>query len=107
MSPWKQASEAVIREVSERMRAELITDPKAILLEIDAAYPFGQRAHFPYKMWCKCRREWMVKHGLPVKVSPLKKLHRANESFVCDVHRIICKGVCLLCRPDPTGNGGY
>ena len=31
---------------------------------IDAAYPFGERAYWPYKAWCKARRAYLERHGL-------------------------------------------
>ena len=32
---------------------------------IDAAYPFGERAHWPYKAWLNERRKFFAAHGLP------------------------------------------
>lgn len=32
---------------------------------IDAAYPFGPRAHWPYKAWLAERRVFFAAHGLP------------------------------------------
>lgn len=48
---------------------------------IDAAYPFGQRAHFPYKTWLRARREYLCRHGYqpkgkPLVESPLERLMR-------------------------------
>lgn len=41
----------------------LETNPTPTLEErlaaIDAAYPFGERAHYPYKMWLLERRAWI------------------------------------------------
>lgn len=30
---------------------------------IDAAYPFGVRAHYPYKIWCRERRSYLIPYG--------------------------------------------
>jgi hypothetical protein len=30
---------------------------------IDAAYPFGERAHHPYKMWLRARKQYEIRHG--------------------------------------------
>jgi hypothetical protein len=30
---------------------------------IDAAYPFGQRAFHPYKIWLEERRAYLLRHG--------------------------------------------
>ena len=32
---------------------------------IDDAYPFGDRAHHPYKVWLRERRLFFAQHGLP------------------------------------------
>lgn len=40
-------------------------NPAEIAKEIDAAYPFGERAHYPYKAWLSARKEFFAKHGLP------------------------------------------
>ena len=31
------------------------------LVAIDAAYPFGERKYWPYKMWLKARREYIAR----------------------------------------------
>jgi hypothetical protein len=36
-----------------------------IALDIDAAYPFGERKHWPYKAWLSVRREFFACHYLP------------------------------------------
>jgi hypothetical protein len=44
---------------------------------VDAAYPFGERAHYPYKVWCKVRRNYLMRYGyVPqnAKPGPLLKL---------------------------------
>jgi len=46
-----------------------VTDKAAIAKAIDAAYPFGERANWPYKAWLKCRREFFAAHGLPMRTS--------------------------------------
>lgn len=32
---------------------------------IDAAYPFGEREHHPYKVWLRERKLFFAQHGLP------------------------------------------
>lgn len=29
------------------------------------AYPFGERKYFPYKAWCKARRQYLAKYEAP------------------------------------------
>lgn len=31
---------------------------------VDAAYPFGERAHHPYKQWLQVRRQILFQNGL-------------------------------------------
>lgn len=37
---------------------------------IDAAYPFGERAHHPYKVWLKERRAYLTRHGFTPRNAP-------------------------------------
>lgn len=41
---------------------------KAIARRIDRSYPWGPRAHWPYKAWLAARREFFEAHGLPLRV---------------------------------------
>ncbi len=34
------------------------------------AYPFGLRAHWPYKAWCKAQRAYLARHD-PKNTGPL------------------------------------
>lgn len=36
----------------------------------DAAYPFLRHAHFPYKVWCRIRREYLVPYGYVPQNAP-------------------------------------
>ena len=47
-SRWRIASREVIQEV---IAANPNADEKALKKAISAAYPFGERAMLPYKMW--------------------------------------------------------
>lgn len=61
-SRWGAAAEAVIRQVLAECRA-LDLDAAATLKRVDAAYPFGERAHWPYKAWLRARRELLELPG--------------------------------------------
>jgi hypothetical protein len=53
----------VARETIERVAATIPDETclKARKAIIDAAYPFGPRSHWPYKAWCKARREYLAR----------------------------------------------
>jgi hypothetical protein len=67
MSEWEQSAQMAIREA---LRGVDRSDLKAVQRAIDDAYPFGARAHWPYKVWLKVRREFLAEHQPPV-VEPL------------------------------------
>lgn len=51
---------------------------------IDAAYPFGIRQHFPYKVWLRERAAYLKRYGYKRKIasveSPLEReIRRSNE----------------------------
>lgn len=60
---WADAARAVIA----RIEAEL--PPGASLTEraraIDAAYPFGRRCHYPYRVWCRVRQAHLAAIAAP------------------------------------------
>ncbi len=60
-SSWHVTAEATIAAVHDSLPADasLAERTKAV----DAAYPFGERAHFPYKEWLAARRRYLVKFG--------------------------------------------
>ncbi len=73
-SDWRAYSKKVIAEVTSEIG---ISDPDALEKAIRAAYPFGERAHWPYKVWLKeVRRHMAVVRdlkgvGLPREIGPL------------------------------------
>ena len=57
MTAWSDTARRVIAEVHAAMPADVsFADRKAA---IDAAYPFGERAHWPYKVWLRERRAYL------------------------------------------------
>ena len=38
--------------------------PAQIIAEVDAAYPFGERKHAPYRTWLAVRNEMLTARGL-------------------------------------------
>lgn len=60
---WADTARAVIARVD----ADL---PPGASLEarrqaIDAAYPFGRRCHYPYRVWCRVRRAHLAAIAAP------------------------------------------
>lgn len=56
VSRWRLESIAAIGRVLNSASPELLADDTALLKAVDAAYPFGSREMFPYKMWLVERR---------------------------------------------------
>jgi hypothetical protein len=64
MSTWSESAHAVmLTTLIECDRAGMSKAETA--KAIDAAYPFGVRAHYPYKAWLKVRKSFFAQHGLP------------------------------------------
>ena len=62
VSAYRALNDAYMGQISAG-----ITDKKAILDALDAAYPFGERKYFPYKVWLRERRSFAIAKGLPIK----------------------------------------
>jgi hypothetical protein len=58
---WTETS----RQMIARVHAQLSDDAtlKERIKAVDAAYPFGERAYWPYKGWLKARREYLRRFG--------------------------------------------
>lgn len=56
---WYDRSRAVIGRVHETIPANATLAERRKALR--NAYPFGQRAYFPYKAWCRAQREYLAK----------------------------------------------
>jgi len=73
-SNWRDHSREVIAVVTKEQGIE---NPDALEKAIRAAYPFGERAHWPYKIWLSEVRTHMTivrdlkGHGLPKETGPL------------------------------------
>lgn len=79
-SRWRQEARAVmIRVVREQRDAGLLNDDVALLRAVDAAYPFGEREHLPYKMWLLERKLFRDACTVPAATPT------ADEVGVCEV----------------------
>lgn len=57
MPTWGDISRQTIERVATTIPdTATLKERKAA---IDAAYPFGPRAHWPYRAWCKARRAYL------------------------------------------------
>ena len=65
---WREQAERVVAPITARWRKGEIEATEALKL-IDAAYPFGERAMHPYKVWLAVRRSAKQTMGLAVKAS--------------------------------------
>lgn len=63
-SHWRERSKAVIAEVLQQQQGKTDKEIRAALRD---AYPFGQRAMHPYKIWCD---EVKVQLGLKKRKVP-------------------------------------
>lgn len=69
MTSWSDIARATIERVATTIPdATPLKERKAI---ISAAYPFGERAYWPYKAWCKARRTYMARFEKPKPAGPL------------------------------------
>lgn len=78
---WGQRADEVIYLVHRSLpeEATLAQRKKAI----DEAYPFGERRFFPYKVWLKKRRAYLVRFGYRPRTKasaegPLEQLMRGE-----------------------------
>ncbi len=55
MSPYRLKAQQVIADV---VAANPGADNKTLRKRMSKAYPFGERAHWPYVVWCNCVREY-------------------------------------------------
>lgn len=53
-SPWREIAEPIVREIVEKYPEDCPERRNAL----KEAYPFGERAHWPYTMWLKVVREY-------------------------------------------------
>lgn len=54
-SPWRQQAAAVVAATLKALPKD--ADEKAKRKALRAAYPFGERARWPYKVWCNVVRQ--------------------------------------------------
>lgn len=83
-SRWRRDARRTIIEVVEVLELAaptVLADPKELLARVDAAYPFGQRKHEPYKCWLTERRLFIE------AIRDKTTLPTEDEIGVCEVAR--------------------
>ncbi len=58
---WTAAAREVIACVHQKLPEDATLADR--IAAVDAAYPFGDRDHWPYKGWLKARREYLCRFG--------------------------------------------
>lgn len=91
MSYWGEHARAVIAEAVAR-GLEVGEGLPAITARIDAAYPFGPREHWPYKVWLRERRR------------VIGELARANPTPANRACAACGRGPAQPCRDIATGH---
>lgn len=83
-SKYRHRTRVIILEVLdvlEGVASPVMDDNKALLARVDAAYCFGPRKYFPYKMWLEERR--LFREALAGE----RALPSRDEATVCEVAR--------------------
>jgi hypothetical protein len=74
-SNWRLAARRAIQQTIASFPPDC--DRAELKKAIDAAYPFGERAYHPYKIWLSERREIFIELGIiskpPAKIPKSKK----------------------------------
>ena len=59
---WRTASQRTIARVESECAGKTLAEFRKALKD---AYPFGERAHFPYKVWCDEQKLALARFGKP------------------------------------------
>lgn len=76
---WLDSAQRTIDEVHASLPADATLEERIKALK--DAYPFGERAHHPYKMWLKAQRQYLCRYEPKTEtkrfpLSPLERLMR-------------------------------
>lgn len=74
---WAERTRATINAVDQSLPADATRDQR--IAAVDAAYPFLRRAHYPYQVWCRVRRNYLSKFGFAPGNAPTGPLLRTME----------------------------
>lgn len=65
---WFMSARRTIESVHAGIPSDATLEERTKL--IDDAYPFGERANFPYKAWLRARRGYLVRYGYVPRNAP-------------------------------------
>lgn len=82
-SHWRSIAMNVIGEVHASLPVDATLKERT--KAIDAAYPFGERAHHPYKVWLEARKKYLARFGYRTRTKPVESpleraMRRSKES---------------------------
>lgn len=80
---WYDSAVETIRTATAGLPNDMPLDERKKI--VDAAYPFGDRSMWPYKMWLKARRQYLARFGYRVELplfeqSPLDRAKAKAEA---------------------------
>lgn len=81
MSSWRDISLSTIAAALAGLPPDATLEQKRAA--IDAAYPFGQRSHWPYKAWLAARRDVLSRLGWRRRMPPTpieEAIRRGNHA---------------------------
>lgn len=65
---WADRARCTIAEVHAALPTSASLEER--IAAVDAAYPFLRRAHYPYQVWCRIRREYLILYGYVPQNAP-------------------------------------
>jgi hypothetical protein len=74
---WRERARESLQAAYDAARAQGL-DGKALEQALFDSYPFGQRAHTPYKVWCEERRKLLAAGQKRADASDIAKLAAWN-----------------------------
>jgi hypothetical protein len=74
---WYDSAVAAIDRAVKDLPADTSLEERTKV--VDAAYPFGERAMFPYKSWLRARRHYLARYGYRKRGLPLSPLERLMQ----------------------------
>ncbi len=75
ISQWRTFSQIAIKKAIDDCKSQ---DKTEIRKAIDAAFPFGERAYHPYKIWLSERKRYLAHLGIETKGKAVKEWQRCQ-----------------------------